>query len=216
MVPLPNHDTDWIRGMAAVMRNTLVWTQYPQIQEFLKRDRLNAVGHLIDRVAEDDLEKREILGRMRAALPQAAAQIQVLMAEADAGPLLRDRRRIGAEHIAVLADVKKKHSAHAVTADVDLAETARAAEFCGADGVIVTGTATGQPTAPADVASVKEAVGIPVLVGSGVDPASAPALLEHADALIVGSWYKEGGRWDRGPDAARAREMAAAVRAARG
>ncbi len=41
--------------------------------------------------------------------------------------MLRYRRAIGAEAVAVLADVKKKHSSHAVTADVDIVETARAA-----------------------------------------------------------------------------------------
>ena len=47
--------------------------------------------------------------------------------EACAGELLRARRAMGAEGIAVLADIKKKHSAHALTADVDLVETAHAA-----------------------------------------------------------------------------------------
>ena len=65
--------------------------------------------------------------------------------EADAGALLRYRTAIGAEQIRVFADIKKKHSSHAITADVDVAETARAAEFALADGVIVTGAATGQP-----------------------------------------------------------------------
>src|SRR5438093_7798932 len=49
--------------------------------------------------------------------------------DASAGPLLRYRRAVGAEGIHVFADVKKKHAAHAVTSDVDLVETARAAEF---------------------------------------------------------------------------------------
>ena len=39
----------------------------------------------------------------------------------------------------VLADIKKKHSSHAITADLDIAETAAAAELFRADGVIVTG-----------------------------------------------------------------------------
>ena len=38
--------------------------------------------------------------------------------DACAGPLLRYRKHIGAAHIAVWADLKKKHAAHAVTADV--------------------------------------------------------------------------------------------------
>jgi len=49
--------------------------------------------------------------------------------------LLRYRRAIGGDHIRVFADVKKKHSAHAITADLDIAETAKAAEFFVVDGV---------------------------------------------------------------------------------
>jgi hypothetical protein len=135
--------------------------------------------------------------------------------EADAGPLLRYRRAIGADAVRVVADVKKKHSAHALTADVDLPESAKAAEFFGADGVVVTGTATGAPTDAAEVAAVRAAVRVPVLVGSGVTPAGAAALLELADALIVGSWYKEGGHWAAPPDPARVRELVRAVEAAR-
>ena len=45
--------------------------------------------------------------------------------------------------MAVLADIKKKPSAHAVTADVSLADTARAARFFRADGVVITGAGTG-------------------------------------------------------------------------
>ena len=44
-----------------------------------------------------------------------------LMPTAEAGPLLRYRRQIGADSIQIIADVKKKHSSHAITADVPLA-----------------------------------------------------------------------------------------------
>jgi hypothetical protein len=146
----------------------------------------------------------------------AAVADEGLLDEADAGPLLRYRKAIGAEAVRVIADVKKKHSAHALTADVDLTETAKAAELFGADGVVVTGTATGAPTSPDEVAAVRAAVDVPVVVGSGVTPESAPELLAHADALIVGSWYKEGGHWASPPDPRRARELVRAVEAARG
>jgi len=43
------------------------------------------------------------------------------------------------------------HSSHAITQDVSLVETAKAAEFFLTDGIIVTGTATGQPAKPHDV-----------------------------------------------------------------
>lgn len=138
-----------------------------------------------------------------------------MLDEADAGPLLRYRKLIGAEQIAILADVKKKHSAHAVTADVSIADTARAAEFFGADGVIVTGVATGAPTAQADLAAVRAATHLPLLVGSGATADTIGCLFEHADGVIVGSFVKEGGRWDRPLDPARIREMVAAADAGR-
>ncbi len=134
-----------------------------------------------------------------------------LLDEADAGPLLRYRKAIGAEGIRILADIKKKHSSHAITGDVDLAETAKAAAFCGADGVIVTGAATGEPTATNDVAAVRAAVDCPVLVGSGVTPDNAGALLQHADALIVGSWIKQDGVWSNPVDAQRATTLVQAL-----
>ena len=128
---------------------------------------------------------------------------------AGAGPLLRYRRAIGAEHVAILADVKKKHAAHAITADLDLEETARGAEFFLADGVIVTGIATGRAADPAEVAAVSEAVMIPVLVGSGVTPENL-AHYAAADGFILGSAVKRDGRWSNPIDPGRAKAMASA------
>jgi predicted TIM-barrel enzyme len=44
--------------------------------------------------------------------------------ESTAGSLLRYRRAISADNVRIFADIKKKHSAHAITADVDIVETA--------------------------------------------------------------------------------------------
>jgi len=135
-----------------------------------------------------------------------------LMADAAAGPLLRDRAALGAGHVKVFADIQKKHASHAITCDLDVAELAKAAEFFLADGVIVTGVATGRPAEEDDVRDARRAVSIPVLVGSGVTPENARGLLQHAHALIVGSWIKKGGVWHAPVDAARARELVAAAR----
>ncbi|HUA58434.1 MAG TPA: BtpA/SgcQ family protein [Verrucomicrobiae bacterium] len=129
--------------------------------------------------------------------------------ESCAGELLRYRRAIGADGVRVFVDIKKKHSAHAITADVGLAETAKAAEFFLADGVIVSGAATGRPADPGDVRAVREAVRIPTLVGSGVT-AENLADFASADAWIVGSSVKEGGLWSNRLDESRARSLAAA------
>ena len=136
-----------------------------------------------------------------------------LLAEAEAGGLLRYRRSIGAEHVKVFCDIKKKHASHAITSDVDLAETAHAAEFFGADGFVVTGISTGKAAALDDVKAVRSATGLPVIVGSGVTPGYAGSLSEYADALIVGSYIKHDGFWKNPIDPERAKSIVDAVNA---
>ena len=114
--------------------------------------------------------------------------------QASSGELLRYRRAIGAEKIRIFADIKKKHSAHAITADVDIVETAKAAEFFRADGVIVSGIATGSAADAKEVRSVSQAVSIPTLVGSGISPENIRRY-EAADGFIVGSSVKQDGLW---------------------
>lgn len=145
----------------------------------------------------------------------AAVADEGFMDEADAGPLLRYRKMIGAENVKILADIKKKHASHAITADVDVAETARAAQFFGADGVIVTGIATGQSIKVDDLGTARVATTLPLIVGSGVTPGSVKDLFAYADALIVGSWYKKDGLWSNPPDAKRCKELVKAVNSAR-
>jgi membrane complex biogenesis BtpA family protein len=115
--------------------------------------------------------------------------------DACAGDLLRYRREIGAESVAVCCDIKKKHASHAITADVGITETARTAEFFLADGMIVTGSATGVPAAVADARAVREATDRPILIGSGITPDNLADYWPHADAFIVGSYVKQDGHW---------------------
>lgn len=130
-----------------------------------------------------------------------------LMPTAEAGPLLRYRKQIGAEDVRLIADVKKKHSSHAITADVPLAEAAQTTEFFGADGIVVTGTATGRPALVDDVATVRAAVRVPVCIGSGLTPENLPQYWPHADVFIVGSYFKVGGLWSNAIDPARVRRF---------
>lgn len=136
-----------------------------------------------------------------------------LLTEAEAGPLLRYRRQIGAERVRIFCDLKKKHASHAITADIPLADAAEAAEFFGADGVIITGTATGKPTNPGDIKEVRHATALPVLVGSGVTPDSIAELASAgADALVVGSYIKKAGRWSNPIDPKRCKAITRAAR----
>ncbi len=63
--------------------------------------------------------------------------------QASAPLLVRRRAQLKAEKIKIFADIKKKHSSHAITSDLDLGETAHAAEFFKADALVVTGMRTG-------------------------------------------------------------------------
>lgn len=132
------------------------------------------------------------------------------MLEADAGPLLRYRRAINAEHIAILADIRKKHSSHAITADLSISDWAHGAAFMGADGVVVTGHATGDPTDLRDATAATEAGPLPVFVGSGIQPDTVRATLDVAHGAIVGSSLKEQGQWNQPVDPKRAAAVVAA------
>ncbi|KAK2819967.1 hypothetical protein Q7C36_021613 [Tachysurus vachellii] len=123
-----------------------------------------------------------------------------------AGELLRYRKHIGAEHIQIFTDIKKKHSAHVLTADVCVVETAKAAEFFLSDGVVVTGPSTGVQANPQELIEVMRSVQIPVLIGSGVTHENVDDYLQ-ADALIVGSHFKNGGRWENSVDPVRVKSF---------
>ena len=135
-----------------------------------------------------------------------------LLDRAEAGPLLRYRKSIDAGTVSIFADIKKKHASHALTADVSITDAAHAAEFFGADGVIVTGAWTGAPADMDELRAVRAAVNIPVLVGSGVTEANVSAMLEHAHAVIVGSAIKHAGTWRHPVDPARAARFVKAAR----
>lgn len=128
-----------------------------------------------------------------------------------AGELLRYRKTIGADNILVFTDIKKKHSAHAITSDVDIAETAHAAEFFKSDGVIITGISTGAAANIEEIRAVKKSVSLPVLVGSGITLDNVGDFLREADALIVGSYFKTAGRWDNPLEPGKVKEFMSKV-----
>lgn len=137
----------------------------------------------------------------------AAVADEGLIARASAGDLLRQRRRLGADHIRIFADLRKKHSSHALTADLDMAAWVRAAEFFCADGMIVTGSATGVEPDMVELSSARAQTSLPVLVGSGGTPTNLARLFQHADAAIIGSFLKVDGQWMNDLDPSRVRAI---------
>ncbi|MFB6104323.1 MAG: BtpA/SgcQ family protein [Halobacteriaceae archaeon] len=116
--------------------------------------------------------------------------------EGRAHETMRLRERLQAD-VAVLADVDVKHSKPLSDAE-GLDPVAETLERGLADGVIVSGDHTGDPTDLDAVKTVAERVddlggSAPVFVGSGVTPASVGPLLDVADGVIVGTALKTGG-----------------------
>jgi len=112
-----------------------------------------------------------------------------------AGELMRYRKMIEADKVKVFTDIKKKHSSHAITSDVDIVETAHAAEFFLSDGLIVTGSSTGKAVDLRELDALKDSVSKPVLIGSGITVDNITDYWDYANAFIIGSHFKENGFW---------------------
>ncbi|XP_023233015.1 uncharacterized protein F13E9.13, mitochondrial-like isoform X2 [Centruroides sculpturatus] len=113
-----------------------------------------------------------------------------------AGTLLRQRKIIGADNILVFTDIKKKHCSHAITSDLNTKDIAKAAEFFLSDGVILTGSTTGDPPCPNEVSDVLHSISIPVILGSGITINNIH-LYNSCCGMIVGSHFKIGDNWSK-------------------
>jgi uncharacterized protein len=115
--------------------------------------------------------------------------------EGCAGKLLRKRKELGCEQVKIFGDVKKKHCSHALTADLDILDQIKQAEFFLVDGVIVTGARTTEPPSVTELRRVKKHAHVPVLIGSGMTPQNIRSYFKLADGFIVGSTFREQGRF---------------------
>ena len=112
-----------------------------------------------------------------------------------AGELLRYRKSIGADNIAIYTDVKKKHSSHTISSDISLAETVKTADYFLSDGIVVTGISTGEEVLIDDVKTAMKASTLPVIIGSGINANNIAKYWPYANAFIVGSSFKETSNW---------------------
>ena len=95
------------------------------------------------------------------------------------------------EHVAILADIQVKHS-HMLLPEIAIEDSAKAAQDCGADAIIVTGQYIGSET-PIDIIKKQKVIALPLIVASGVKPENIKEQLEIANGAIIGSSLKEGG-----------------------
>lgn len=113
--------------------------------------------------------------------------------EGNAHQLLRYRRELGGD-VKILADVLVKHgrplgSPNLTTAVRETTERALA------DGIILSGWATGSPPSLEDLELARTAAGsTPIFIGSGANWENIPTLIRAADGVIVSSSLKRHGR----------------------
>ena len=76
VVPLPNHDTDFLHFTAAFMLNQYNWGQDDELRAWLRNNRLDGFSKMVTEIAEDDHEKRDVMRRLRKASMPAAMKLQ--------------------------------------------------------------------------------------------------------------------------------------------
>lgn len=131
--------------------------------------------------------------------------------EGRAAHTLRLRSALGTD-VAIFADVHVKHATSPPGETLEAAAS-DAWQRGLADVLIVSGGATGQATAAADLRRARAgAPEAPVLIGSGVTTESVVSLLDIADGAIVGTSLTRDGRPGTGIDPVLVRALVSAAR----
>ena len=124
-----------------------------------------------------------------------------------AGSVIRYRKLIDGENIAVLADVHVKHGSHAIVSDRSISEQAKDAAFYCADALIASGSRTGDPTNLSELNEIRNASKLPVFIGSGLTVENAELLVPNCDGAIVGFGLKNIPTWDSKIDIRKVKEI---------
>ncbi len=133
--------------------------------------------------------------------------------EGNAHELLRFRRELGSD-VAILADVLVKHARPLGTPNLTTA-VQDTIERGLADGVILSGWATGSPPSLEDLELAKAAAkSTPVFIGSGANWDNVGQLMQAADGVIVASSLKRNGQITEPIDPIRVSHFVEAVREA--
>ena len=131
--------------------------------------------------------------------------------EGQAHQLLRYRRELGSD-VKILADVLVKHARPLGSPNLTTA-VQETIERGLADGVILSGWATGSPPPLEDLELASAAAnGTPVFIGSGANWENISTLMQAADGVIVSSSLKRRGRIEQPIDPIRVSQFVEAAR----
>ncbi len=107
--------------------------------------------------------------------------------------VLKFRRQIKAENVALFTDIHVKHSV--LLSKNSLIKSAQLAIKNGSDALILTGNWTGQEPDLMHLKKVRQIVGdFPIFVGSGASARNIRRLLKYANGVIVSTSLKEGSK----------------------
>ena len=81
VVPLPNHDTDWLRMLSVFMMNQFNWSQDKALRKWLLENRLDGFSKMMKSVDKEDAGKQAIIKRMRDNAMPAVIKLQQFLAE---------------------------------------------------------------------------------------------------------------------------------------
>jgi uncharacterized protein len=131
--------------------------------------------------------------------------------EGQAHQILRYRRELGCD-IKIFADVLVKHARPLGAPNLTTA-VRETIERGLADGVILSGWATGSPPNLEDLELAMDAAkGVPVFIGSGADWENIPSLIQFANGVIVSSSLKRHGKIEQPVDPIRVSRFVESVR----
>ncbi len=131
--------------------------------------------------------------------------------EGQAHQLLRYRRELGSD-VKIFADVLVKHARPLGSPNLTTA-VQETIERGLADGVILSGWATGSPPSLEDLELASAAAdGTPVFIGSGANWENIPTLMQAADGVIVSSSLKRRGKIEQPIDPIRVSQFVEALR----
>ena len=131
--------------------------------------------------------------------------------EGQAHDLMRYRRELGSE-VKILADVLVKHARPLGSPNLTTA-VQETIERGLADGVILSGWATGSPPSLEDLElATAAAKGTPVFIGSGANWENIPQLIQAVDGVIVSSALKRKGQIQQPIDPIRVSQFVEAMR----
>jgi len=105
--------------------------------------------------------------------------------------LIKYRKTLKAEHIALLTDIQVKYS-KMLDPKISLQQSAKTARSYGSDGVIISGSKSGSAPDIQRLSQARQTINeFPIIIGSGFSLENAPQFVPRVDAIIVGTSISE-------------------------